>query len=466
MPLYVIFRKIFISQKIKISSINFNGTEANFSYDENEESILYKDIKEIVYLLKSSESKIFVVEDLDRYGDIKIFTKLRELNLMLNNFIKMESCNDNGSVKFIYMIRDGLFISEDRTKFFDFIIPIIPVVDYTNSETKIIELLKQEDILENGNLSTDGKVGGLSKQFIYRISIYINDMRLLKNILNEFFVYKEVLNSKILKLDSEKIFSLVLLKNVYPRDFEMLQRKSGIIFNIFKNLDEKIKHKEFENNNKIKQHNDLILKIKDSINNADYNLIVSNIPESLKISNPENMNRRQGDILREMYKFRNEKFYLNVYDSSNYLNQRLELTFDDLVNAFNFKKKDFEKELNKIIEEKRNRILEIEEKINDLNLEMEILKSNNNRDIFKLFSDSDVDEIFKITSHNLKEYAEGDELIRVLIINGYIDKSYEIYKSIFYPGGLHYNDMIFYREIMEGKKNRSRLGNKKFSRVD
>ncbi len=180
MPLYVIFRKIFISQKIKISSINFNGTEANFSYDENEESILYKDIKEIVYLLKSSESKIFVVEDLDRYGDIKIFTKLRELNLMLNNFIKMESCNDNGSVKFIYMIRDGLFISEDRTKFFDFIIPIIPVVDYTNSETKIIELLKQEDILENGNLSTDGKVGGLSKQFIYRISIYINDMRLLK----------------------------------------------------------------------------------------------------------------------------------------------------------------------------------------------------------------------------------------------------------------------------------------------
>lgn len=44
------------------------------------------------------------------------------------------------------MINDSLFDStEDKTKFFDAIIPIVPIVDVNNSETKISELLSADE---------------------------------------------------------------------------------------------------------------------------------------------------------------------------------------------------------------------------------------------------------------------------------------------------------------------------------
>ena len=53
-----------------------------------------------------------------------IFSKLRELNHILNN----NSNKKNKSIKFIYMIRDDIFSKYERTKFFDFIVPIVPVL--------------------------------------------------------------------------------------------------------------------------------------------------------------------------------------------------------------------------------------------------------------------------------------------------------------------------------------------------
>lgn len=40
------------------------------------------------------------------------------------------------------MLKDSLFFSKNRTKFFDFILPIVPIVDSKTSENELIELFK------------------------------------------------------------------------------------------------------------------------------------------------------------------------------------------------------------------------------------------------------------------------------------------------------------------------------------
>lgn len=126
--------------KLQISKIYFKGAEADLNNKDNtDETVLDRDIKELVYLIKSSKSKIIVFEDLDRYDNISIYTKLRELNFLLNKYSKT---NDDGeAIRFVYMIRDGIFKSKNRTKFFDYIIPIVPIVDSKNSENIIVNLL-------------------------------------------------------------------------------------------------------------------------------------------------------------------------------------------------------------------------------------------------------------------------------------------------------------------------------------
>ncbi|MGL5412953.1 YobI family P-loop NTPase [Cetobacterium sp.] len=74
------------------------------------------------------------------------------------------------NIKFLYLLKDDIFILKDRIKFFDFIIPIIPVMDNSNSYDKILELFDKEYRKE------------LNKYFLQDISLYIDDMRLLKNL--------------------------------------------------------------------------------------------------------------------------------------------------------------------------------------------------------------------------------------------------------------------------------------------
>ena len=116
-PLSYFLYGFYKENKIRLSRINLKGAEANLKDDDDkDESILDRDIKEIVYALSYSNTNIVVFEDLDRYENITIFTKLRELNFLVNSHLKIK--NDDRVVRFVYMLRDGLFVSKNRTKFF------------------------------------------------------------------------------------------------------------------------------------------------------------------------------------------------------------------------------------------------------------------------------------------------------------------------------------------------------------
>lgn len=68
------------------------------------------------------------IEDLDRFNTHEIFTKLRELNLLINL-----SRDPENKIKFIYAIKDDIVKDKTRTKFLDFIVPVLLVVNSSNS---------------------------------------------------------------------------------------------------------------------------------------------------------------------------------------------------------------------------------------------------------------------------------------------------------------------------------------------
>ena len=225
-------------QKTKnfFKKLNIQGNEIEISEDTND-SYFDKYLNEVIYLFENSGVEAIVFEDIDRYEVSEIFERLREVNKLVNNKLKEE----NKTLKFFYLLRDDIFISKDRTKFFDFIIPVIPVVDASNSYDKFTELF--QDINQYN----------LDDNFLYSLSLYIDDMRILKNIYNEFLIYYNELNKTektSTKINSNKILSMIAYKNLFPKDFSDLQLNQGFVYNIFsqkeKFIEERIKEIDFQ----------------------------------------------------------------------------------------------------------------------------------------------------------------------------------------------------------------------------
>ena len=176
---------------LNISKINFKLVEAQLDDKiSTDETVIDKDMKEIVYLLDNSDAEVVVFEDLDRYDNIEIYNKLRELNFLLNRYVNSNGKKSKRIIKFIYMVKDGLFASKDRTKFYDFIMPVVPIVDSRTSENYLVSLLIKDKEKYNENPNE------LQGNILANISLYIDDMRLLKNIVNE----KIILINKKLKM--------------------------------------------------------------------------------------------------------------------------------------------------------------------------------------------------------------------------------------------------------------------------
>lgn len=120
----------YVMSNFRIANINL-GDKASISKKEEKESIFDKSLDEIVYFFESTTYDTVFIEDLDRFNQPNIFIKLRELNTVINNYDNIKR-----KVVFIYAIKDDIFKDEERTKFFDFIVPVIPYINATNSVVK------------------------------------------------------------------------------------------------------------------------------------------------------------------------------------------------------------------------------------------------------------------------------------------------------------------------------------------
>lgn len=184
-------------------------------------SVLHKNVDEIIYCFERSDINVVVIEDLDRFDIQDIFFRLREIN-----FIIQRSPQVKRPVHFVYAIRDELFTVTDKTKFFDLIIPVIPVINSENSREKLVELMKARQV--------DGKPldDGLNLKLIETVCYYIDEMRLIKNIVNEYDVYANALAKDGLELDPNKLFAIVAIRNLHPNAYADLVKRRGAIYGV------------------------------------------------------------------------------------------------------------------------------------------------------------------------------------------------------------------------------------------
>ena len=124
-----------VLSKFKIKGIKLPTDTTVQAGDEGTESVFNKNLDEIMYFFEATKYRTVFFEDLDRLSDPKIFVHLRELNNLLNN----DDAIKTKPVVFVYAVRDNIFSKDDRTKFFDFIVPVIPVINSTNSGEVLLQ---------------------------------------------------------------------------------------------------------------------------------------------------------------------------------------------------------------------------------------------------------------------------------------------------------------------------------------
>ncbi|TFB14095.1 hypothetical protein E3U55_14350 [Filobacillus milosensis] len=137
---------LIILQKNKniLKRLKLQGNEIEI-FEEKDDSFFDKYLNEVLYLFEHSNADVIVFEDIDRFNANEIFEKLREINTLVNNK-KFEG--NKPPIRFFYLLRDDIFTSKDRTKFFDFILPIIPVIDGSNSYDQLIDHFKEGGIFD------------------------------------------------------------------------------------------------------------------------------------------------------------------------------------------------------------------------------------------------------------------------------------------------------------------------------
>lgn len=224
-----------VISRFRIKEVKLPSDTTIQSGREESDSVFNKNLDEIMYFFEATGYRIVFFEDLDRLDDPKIFVHLRELNNLLNN----DDAIKRKPIVFVYAVRDDIFSKEDRTKFFDFIIPIIPVINETNSGEILLQRLQE----------AKGKAieHNISQGFVLDVSPYISDMRVLQNIYNEFVIYKDTLRTtQELSLSDEQMLAMTIFKNVHPSDFADIQSESGVIKQAFEDKQRFISAKKQE----------------------------------------------------------------------------------------------------------------------------------------------------------------------------------------------------------------------------
>ncbi len=229
---------IVLSQRLihgKLRIKHLSAGAAAITLDDASVSYFDQYLDEIVYFFQVEKYDVVIFEDIDRFDDAHIFETLKSLNTIINHVPNIEK-----PIRFIYAIKDSIFDQEciskqslhhknsdegsvdparaeieraNRTKFFDMIIPVVPFITQATARNIAFQIM---DVPE---FNVDVKLVDLAGR-------YVPDMRLLKNVRNEFMIFrKQIIAScgKELGLDESRLFAMVLYKNTHLSDFEKIR---------------------------------------------------------------------------------------------------------------------------------------------------------------------------------------------------------------------------------------------------
>ncbi|MDR6120122.1 hypothetical protein QE370_003306 [Aeromicrobium sp. SORGH_AS981] len=248
-----------LQQRLRITELGAGAGPAKLKLSESTSSYFDEYLDEIVYFFQTSQTTIVVFEDLDRFKNPQIFETLRELNLLLNNAAQ----TGDDPIRFVYAIRDSIFeqldnelpepdgvedesdevktepaklhevskaeerrlITTNRTKFFDLVIPMVPFISHRTSRN----LMRDE-------LRSIPDKHRPSQEVVDLVGSYITDMRLIKNICNEYDMFRtRILRDDGLEgLKPDKLFASIVYKNLYLSDYERLRTGDSLLDDVYK----------------------------------------------------------------------------------------------------------------------------------------------------------------------------------------------------------------------------------------
>ena len=370
-------------------------------FEDSTESYFDKYLAEVLYLFKNCNHNVIVFEDIDRFDSSVIFERLHEINTLVNNDKKDEP------IRFFYLLRDDVFVSKDRTKFFDFIIPVVPVMDSSNSYEQFLKHLRDGNLLDE-----------FDQSFLQSLALYVDDMRILKNIYNEFVVYIHRLNTT--DLNWNKMMAMVAYKNLFPRDFSDLQLTRGFVFELFEQKTLLIKEATRVAK---KQKQDLL--------------------DRLEWAKKETLTSQEE--LSDAYAGKNSRL---PKDQWNRLTQEgIEL------------KSQYESELpirKKAVQDLLDaKIPELEAALTVIERDIALTQTKPLKDLItrenisEVFTASHINEIGDINDFNEIKSSDYFDLLKFLISRGYIDETYTDYMTYFYEDSISAGDKTFLRRITD-----------------
>ncbi|MBL5973057.1 MAG: DNA-binding protein [Candidatus Leucobacter sulfamidivorax] len=230
----------------KLRIKQFSAGAATVTLDDNSVSYFDQYLDEIVYFFDVTDRDVVIFEDIDRFNDSHIFETLRALNTLLNASPQIEK-----PIRFIYAIKDSIFdriglesegrkletgvlaiedpaqaeaVRANRTKFFDLVIPVVPFITHRSARNLATQLL--------------GKIEHkVAPELLDLAAQYVPDMRLLKNVRNEFIVFRERIFSgdgEQLDLSETDLFAMMLYKSTHLTDFETIRLGKSNLDTLYK----------------------------------------------------------------------------------------------------------------------------------------------------------------------------------------------------------------------------------------
>ena len=425
----------------KINKVNIKG-ELELG-DKLDKSVFNEHLEEILYFFERTSFNLVVIEDLDRFDSTDIFTKLRELNTLLNNSLSIKDRKDHKEIVFLYAINDETFKDKnERVKFFEYIIPVIPFINPSNAGDQLAKLISEAKI-------DDVKF----KEFTEDLVTFIDDidMRLLTNIFHEYQLYRKNLGEV---LQQDKLFAMITYKNMFPEDFSKLHSRKGNLYQFLSNRETYVKKLINEIDEQIAENliaidniESVQLESLEELKAIYINAIFKKLPEATalkigkKISFAELIKEDNFNAFTQVTKI---EYYHQEVQPHYGTNMYREYT-----NTSNLSFSDIENEVNQDFsyDERVEQILDAEaSKDNELKSENDKLKAKKLE--IESWSFSEIFEQVDIDPY-IKHFSDSG-LIRNLLLNGYIDENYHDYISLFHEVNMSSEDFVFEKNVKSG----------------
>ena len=403
--LVISYRLVTFFHKMSGGHIKFMDYEVDVQKDIKV-SVFNRYLDELVYLFQTTGYQVVVLEDLDRFKNTSIYTKLRELNLLLN-----QSEDIGRRIVFVYALRDDIFhTSQERTKFFDYIIPVLPHTSVANSASQFVK--------ELGTIEGDSDDEcALHKSFLNDVAPFIGDLRTIKAIVSDFKITSKRLTRKLKK---DNLLAIIIYKNLCPKDFELIYEGKGAIHDTFAKEPEYKEKKKEELKNKKDKIETEIKKVKEErlisvneLNSIVVSAAIKTIPAGFYICNSGGSQIAYADLFSDDYVhniLKGKMYYRNNYSGIVCISK--EKVLSSLGDEFNY--------------ESRKNLIE-------LNSSVSLRKLTEDRDAC-------VRQLDNLAKKTMREMCEADDnllptqtkefqtnLLNFLIKRGYIDESYYYY---------------------------------------